>query len=265
MLPAFALARPRSLDAALAALSEDDVPYSGGTELLLAMRAGLHRPRTLVDLKGVPELHGIGVDAGELRIGATTTHDELARDQVVREHAPLLGRVAAGIGNARVRAQGTVGGNLCFAEPRSDLVPALIALDASVVLTGPDDERRVAVADFVLGAYWTLREPGELLREVRVPLRPVRATYVKLRISERPSAGVAVGRAADGACRVVVGCVGEVPVVRDHDSAADVDAEAIAASVDAVEDLTGSAEYKRHLVAVLIRRAMGELAMEDGV
>ncbi|MDT7652422.1 MAG: aerobic carbon-monoxide dehydrogenase medium subunit [Pseudonocardiales bacterium] len=264
MLPAFALIRPRSLSEALSAISDDDVPYSGGTELLLAMRAGLQRPRALVDLKAVPELRRIalldgGAEGTELRIGATTTHDELARDAVVRDSFPMLARVAAGVGNARVRAQGTVGGNLCFAEPRSDLVPALAALDASVVLIGPGGSRRVPVAEFILGMYWTVREPDELMVEVRVPVRPVRAHYVNLRITERPSVGVAIRVDADGRCRLVIGSVGEQPLVLDYDGMHEVDPDAVSAAVEPVPDLTGAEDYKRHLVAVMIRRAMAEL------
>lgn len=263
MLPPFALARPRSLAAALAAVCDEDVPYAGGTELLLAMRAGLHRPRTLVDLKAVPELRGIRHAGDEVRIGATCTHDEVARDPLVREVAPMLHRVATGVGNARVRAQGTIGGNLCFAEPRSDLVPALAALDATVVLVGPAGVRSVPVAEFVHGAYWTVREPDELLLEVRVPARAVRACYLKLRITERPSVGVAVRTGAGRGCRVVVGSVGEAPVVLDHDHVDDVDPAAVAAAVEPVPDLTGAVDYKRHLVAVLVGRAMGELRAEE--
>ena len=108
MLPAFSIARPGTLAGALELIDDDRIPYWGGTELLLAMEMGLLRPDVLVDLKGVAELTGIALDGDELVIGAGSTHAEVARSEVVREHAALLATASAKIGNARIRAQGTV-------------------------------------------------------------------------------------------------------------------------------------------------------------
>ncbi|HKC27635.1 MAG TPA: FAD binding domain-containing protein, partial [Jatrophihabitans sp.] len=139
----------------MSALGEDSLPYAGGTELLLAMKMGLLTPATLVDLKRIAELNDISVDGARLRVGAGATHDEIARHPLVRTHAPLLAAVEERVGNARVRAQGTLGGNVCFAEPRSDVIALLIAVDARLVLRSPAGERDVPAADFVLGPYWT--------------------------------------------------------------------------------------------------------------
>src|SRR5699024_10988976 len=123
---------PETLGEALEAISEDAIPYCGGTELLLAMRAGLHRPELLVDVKRLRELAGITFYGQQLVIGATETHMDIAAHPAVRQHVPMLAAVEKGVGNARVRAQGSIGGNLCFAEPKSDVGTALIALQATV-------------------------------------------------------------------------------------------------------------------------------------
>lgn len=265
MLPPFGLARPETLEEALSLLSEERVPYCGGTELLLAMKIGLHRPDALVDLKPIVELRGVRLDAGELVIGATTTHQRLATDPVLREHLPLLAAVEKRVGNARVRAQGSIGGNLCFAEPKSDVSTALIALDASVTLTSSSAQRRLSVRDLIEGAYDAAREPDELLVDIRVPLTSGRrSAYVKFQVTERPTVGVAVVEdASTGACRVVVGAVGEVPYVRDYAGRDAVQAAELAAELDPIADLTGSVRYKRHVAAVFIDRALAALEGAD--
>jgi carbon-monoxide dehydrogenase medium subunit len=255
MLPPFSLARPGSLPAALALLGDDVVPYCGGTELLLAMRAGLLRPGTLVDLKSVPELSGIRLRDGRLLIGATVTHAQVTRDPLVAGHAPFLAEVERKVGNPRVRAQGSVGGNLCFGEPRSDLLTVLIALRASVILQGQGEAREVPAEEFLVGPYSTAREDRELLACVAIPLPvPPAAVYLKYQVTERPMVAVAaVGDAA--AVRVVVGAAGEVPV-RSDSRPAEADIPALVAAVDPVADLSGSEQYKRAMAEVYLRRAM---------
>jgi carbon-monoxide dehydrogenase medium subunit len=263
MLPPFRLARPETLDEALEAIGEDEVPYCGGTELLLAMRAGLHRPDVLVDVKRLPELAGIRREGDRLVIGATERHMDVAADPLVREHLPMLSSVERAVGNARVRAQGSIGGNLCFAEPKSDVGTALIALQAVVTLVSPGGRREVPVEEFIAGPYFADKEPDELLVDVRVPLGgpQVRATYVKFQTMERPTIGVALAHAPDGGeCRLVVGAIGEQPTAWTFDSPADIDADEIAAEVDPTPDLAGSERYKRHITGVYVRRALDELA-----
>jgi carbon-monoxide dehydrogenase medium subunit len=267
MLPPFRLARPGTLDEALEALGEDEVPYCGGTELLLAMRAGLHRPDALVDVKRLPELAGIRLDGDHLVIGATERHMDVAAHPLVRQHVPMLSAVEQAVGNARVRAQGSVGGNLCFAEPKSDVGTALIALQAVVTLVSLRGRREVPVREFIAGPYFADREPDELLVDVRIPVGgpAVRATYVKYQIMERPTIGVALAHAPEADdCRLVVGAVGEVPTAWSFATPGEIDAEAIAAEVDPTPDLTGSERYKRHITAVYVRRALDALARVGG-
>ena len=132
VLPQLGLVRSNDLDEVLAAVDYDHAPYAGGTELVPAMGLGLRRPAAIVDLKRVEALRGIGLDAdsGTVTIGAAVTHRRLSDHPAVRENLPTLAAAASRVGNARVRSTGTVGGNLCFAEPRSDLGCVLVALGA---------------------------------------------------------------------------------------------------------------------------------------
>jgi aerobic carbon-monoxide dehydrogenase medium subunit len=267
MLPPFRLARPETLDEALEAIGEDQVPYCGGTELLLAMRAGLHRPDALVDVKRLPELAGIRQDGDHLVIGATERHMDVAADPLVRRHLPMFCDVEHAVGNARVRAQGSVGGNLCFAEPKSDVATALIALRAAVTLVSPRGRREVPVEQFIAGPYYADKEPDELLVNVRVPVGGprVNATYVKFQIMERPTLGVALAHAPEaGDCRLVVGAVGEMPTLWTFGAPEEIDADAVAAEVDPTPDLTGSERYKRHITGVYVRRALDALTRVGG-
>ena len=256
MLPPFTIERPTGLSDALGLLGEDSVPYWGGTELLLAMKMGLLRPRSLIDLKGLAELTGVRRDGDQLVLGAGATHDDLARSPLVRELCPLLADMEGRVGNARVRAQGSIGGNLCFAEPRSDVATVLQALDAWVRLASARGERVLPIAGFVQGAYWTARAEDEVVVDIRVPLPAPRGVYLKFQITERPTVAVAaVDRGAAGV-RVVVGAVGEVFHSVDAASAADLDGDEIAAAIEPVPDTTGSVRYKRHVTSVHVRRAL---------
>src|SRR5690606_27215887 len=137
--------RPETLQEALALLSFDTLPYAGGTELLLAMRSGLLRPDGLVDLKRITGLGSVALDDDVLRIGGTATHQAVAVDRDVRAELPVLAEVLRQVGNPRVRSSGTLGGNLCFAEPKSDVATILGALEATVRLDSPEGSRNVAV------------------------------------------------------------------------------------------------------------------------
>lgn len=260
VLPAFALDRPASLDEALEMISEEAVPYSGGTELLLAMRAGFLRPDRLVDLKRVPELGQITIDDTEITIGGGVTHAEASRHDGVRRTLPVLAEALTKVGNPRVRAAGTLGGNLVFAEPKSDVATILMALNATVSLvrgTGHiRSARDVSVTDFMVGPYTTTREVDEILTEIRIPLDPDRRmAYVKYQTMERPTIGIAVSATSVGAL-IVIGAIGPIPQTFQAPSLDAFNVEEILASLDVIEDLTGADDYKRHIAGVMIRRAI---------
>jgi len=283
MLRPFALHRPASVEEAcglLSRLGEDAVPYAGGTELLLLMKEGLLRPRHLVDVKRIPGLDAIVDGGADVTIGAVVTHRAVERSAAVRARCPVLAAVARHVANIRVRNVGTVGGNLAFADPHSDLATLFLALDARVQLASPRGRRELSLDDFVRGPWETARAADELLTSVTLTPWPERtaAAYVKFGVHERPTLGVAVALrlepAANGAAsvaeaRLAIGCVDPrparvpaaearlrgCPVADLEDSVAEVGARA-AASVDPADDLYGSADYKREMVAVFTRRAL---------
>jgi carbon-monoxide dehydrogenase medium subunit len=291
VIPRFALARPTTLGeatAAFAAADGDAAWYAGGTELLQVMKMGLARFGTLIDLKGLPELRGISVDDdGALVIGALATHREIERSPIVRRELPALAALETAVANVRVRNQGTLGGNLCFAEPHSDPATLLLACGARVTLRGPDGERSLPIEAFIVGPFTTAREASEILVDVRVP--PAAAwtgrTYEKAKFRERPAVSVAVRLQVDGGAVgdavVAVGSMVDAPVLVPEAAAALAGmpaeasdgsglgaplarASAALADLDAVDDLDGSADYKRHLASVLLGRAVRS-ALADAV
>jgi carbon-monoxide dehydrogenase medium subunit len=263
-LPRFELLRPTTVDEVVGARSEEALPFCGGTELLLAMRMGLLRPPRLIDLKQVAELRAVEVTDDHVVIGAGATHDQLARDAALRDALPMLAYVEENVGNARVRVQGSIGGNLAFAEPKSDVAAALLALDAQISLRSATSTRTVAIGEFVLGAYWADIDDGEIITHVSVPLVPGRhAVYEKFQTMERPTVGVAARRDADGSCRVVVAAATGEPTSFDRPSVDAADGHELAADLDVIPDLTGGERYKRHLAGVVIDRALARLRTED--
>ena len=281
MLRPFTLHRPETAEdacALLATLGEDAAPYAGGTELLLLMKLGLLRPPHLVDVKRIAGFGDIA-DGTRLTIGATVTHRTLERSPLVRARCPLVASVARHVANVRVRNVGTVGGNLAFADPHSDLATLFLTLDATVELVSPRGRRELSLAEFVRGPWETARRPDELLASVRLSPWPTGtgAAYVKFGVHERPTLGIAVALRLDGAggrarvadVRVAIGCVSPRPMRVEAAEArvngvaeAELDdvtgamADAAAESVDPADDLHGSAEYKREMVAVFVRRAL---------
>lgn len=258
VLPPFRLLRPTTVREALDWVNDDRMPYAGGTELLLAMKEGLLRPSHLVDLKGIDSLREVRESTREVSIGALVTHTQAADDPVVSGRSPGLAAILNRVGNPRVRATGTLAGNLCFAEPRSDVAAALIALGGEVEIASNAGRRRMAVENFVIGPYATALAPGELVTRVLVPTQPdLRFVYLKHQTTERPTVGVAL--AANGRVCLVVGAVGFAPQIIRSDSLADLDPSGIADQVEVVADLTGSEEYKKHLVEVYVRRAVAAM------
>ncbi len=258
VLPPFDLVRPHDLESALEAISSDYRPYAGGTELLLAMRAGLIRPAALVDLKQISNIRVVTIHDDILTIGGAATHRTVARSPEARSSLPVLSDVLERVGNVRVRSVGTIGGNLCFAEPKSDVAAVLTALEADVELTSTGSKRRVKVADFVLGPYTADLEDDELLTTVSIPLVAGRkVVYDKFQTMERPTVGVAAVEEPEGSRRVVVGAVGGRP--ETFEVPADGSPEEIASRVEVIPDLTGGERYKRHIVAVMVTKALRRL------
>ena len=276
----FALHRAESVEEAsrlVAERGDEAMLYAGGTELLLLLKLGFVRPRWLIDVKRVPGLGEIAARDGDLVIGATVTHRQVERSPVARALCPLVAGVARHVANVRVRSVGTVGGNLAFADPHSDLATLFLAFDARVTLQSAAATRELPLADFVLGSYETARRDEELLTQARLRPWPAGAAgaYVKFGVHERPTLGVAValfpngGPGRVGAARVALGCVGPRPerLGRVEDALRGCDPEEIgrragelgalaAEQADPADDLHGSAEYKRDMTRVFTERAL---------
>ncbi len=268
ILSDFELHRPATVEDAVrlrGELGDSATLYAGGTELLLAMKIGVLDYEHLVDVKRIESLHGIDASDGDLRIGAATTHREIETSPIVIDRVPALANLARHVANVRVRSAGTLAGNLAFCEPHADPSALLCALDASVVLLGANGRRRVALDDFIVGPYETSLAEDELIEAVVVPLTAPapRAVYLKFQVLERPTVGVAAVARNGDAPIVVVGAVDARPVRVEATGDVEDFVEAAREAVDPVDDLSGSAEYKRHLTGVMVRRALEALDGKD--
>ncbi len=247
--------------------------YAGGTELLLAMKHDLLRYEHLVDVKTIADLNKIEIKNGTLLIGATATHRAIENSALVKQNLPVFAEMEANVANVRVRASGTLAGNLCFAEPHSDPATLLTALGAKVNVQGKAATRAITIDKLITGAYETSLAPDEIMLgvEVPVPAKSQRAAYVKFQLKERPTLGLALVLDVDGdnikKASAVVGSVSAMPTRSDKTdglltgSRTQVEkqlpdaAQALAQVADPVDDLEGGAEYKRHLIGVFLRRA----------
>ena len=256
-LPEFGLVRSGDLDDVLAAVDYDHAPYAGGTELVPAMGLGLRRPSAIVDLKRVEALRGIEIDAGAgtVSIGAAVTHRRLSDHPAVREHLPTLAAAASRVGNARVRSTGTVGGNLCFAEPRSDLGCVLVALGAAAEARSAGGARTLSIDELIVGAFETSLAEDEILTTLTVPFEPPGMSYWKLQSYERPTLGVALV-VTESQWEITVGAATERPtraVLAAGDTAG------LGAFVDGLElsdDMTGPPAYKRSVLRAHLQRTL---------
>ena len=258
VLLAFGLVRSGDLDEVLAAVDYDHAPYAGGTELVPAMGLGLRRPEVIVDLKRVEALKEIKVDgeAGTITIGAAVTHRRLSDHAAVREHLPTLAAAASQVGNARVRSTGTVGGNLCFAEPRSDLGCVLVALGATAEARSTRGARALSIDELIVGAFEISLAEDEILTTVTVPFEPPGMSYWKLQSYERPTLGVALV-VTETRWEVTVGAATERPtrVVLSRG-----DTTELAAFINELEfgdDMTGPPDYKHSVLRTHLERTLG--------
>lgn len=279
----FRIVQPASLAEASQHLLDggpDVALYAGGSELLLAMKQGGLRYDVLVDLKTIPGLDGVDDRGDHIEIGALATHRSIATSGLVRTELSQLARLEGRIANPRVRSTGTLGGNLCFAEPHSDPGTLLLAYDARLRTAGPAGERTIPIEAFTAGPYEAALEPGEILRSIVVPRTSTGQLVGYHRVQQlehRPMLGVAVrldlddDRRAIVAARAAVGAAspiplrseaaeallaGEVAGVTERLAAAGV---ALADAADLLDDADGSADYKRHLIGVHLSRLVSGL------
>ncbi|HDR8923041.1 TPA: xanthine dehydrogenase family protein subunit M [Burkholderia vietnamiensis] len=277
--PAFAYARPGSVCEAieLLAADEDAKALAGGQSLLPILALRLSSPSLLVDLGGLDELSRIEVCGGRVHIGAMVTHAHNAASPENLRYIPLIVQALQHVAHEAVRNRGTLGGSLANADASAEMPLVMVALDATMVLAGPDGERTVAADAFFQGHYSTAIESGELLIRVEVPFSNLSWAFEE--VSRRPGdfalSMVAAGvRVEGGYCRearIVMGGVGDRPLraneAEDYlvNKRLDADAIGIAAQlavepVKARSDIHASAEYRRSVTKVLVRRALERTA-----
>ncbi|HZS78176.1 MAG TPA: FAD binding domain-containing protein [Ktedonobacteraceae bacterium] len=271
---------PNSLEEALtlrAQYGDEATVVAGGTFIGIVMNQKIMQPQTLLSLRNVSELAFIeaGQDEGSpLRIGAMTTHRAVERSSLIRQHWPVLASTFALVASPRVRNQATVGGVLADADYASDPPTLLQALNATVLARSEKGEREIPVEQLITGYYETSLRPDELLVEVRIPRNRERAVYRKFRSrssEDRPCVAVAAAR-VDGKLRVVVGAVAEKPqyfpdICALADGETTGNAQMLAAeigrryaeAIDPLSDSRGSAEYRKRIIAVEVRRALEEM------
>jgi carbon-monoxide dehydrogenase medium subunit len=275
--------RAQSVDEAVACLTEakgDGHIIAGGVALGILMNEKLVDPTWLIDISALDEVRGIELlGDGTLRIGALVTHREIERSDIVARAVPMLPEMAAEIACGRIKNRGTIGGNICLADPQGDPPAAILALRATLRAVGPNGTRDIAATDFFTDVYTTALGDDEMLQDIRLPPLPANCgtafgKYAARRAMDYTStisAAVALvvdpddGRIAD--IGVGLGGVGYIPVWPrateavlaggrpDQDTFAQM-AETLFNEVEPIEDDLYSADYKRHVAAVILKRTV---------
>ncbi|HJU61893.1 MAG TPA: xanthine dehydrogenase family protein subunit M [Candidatus Binatia bacterium] len=269
---------PESLGEALTLLErhgDEARAIAGGTSLVIMMRQRRLMPKVVISLARIPNFGRITFDERDgLRIGAGARHRDIELSPIVKRHYPLLHETFRKVAQPRIRNMGTVGGNLAAGDPLTDPGASLIALDAEVTLAGSKENRTIALEEFFVDYYQTALNPGELLTEIRVP-PPKRPGWSHIKFTPRSiedfaTVGIAITLdAKNGVCEDVRMGLNSVAstIVRPkraeqilrgqpiNDARLREMGEIAATEVDPMDDNRGSAEYKREMVKVLIRRA----------
>ena len=278
--PDFDYACPRTLDEALALLDRTDrdaMALAGGQSLMPMLNFRLAAPDLLVDLNGLGELTGI-TDAGDtIIIGAMTRYDELERSGQIAEHLPLMITALPFIAHPAIRNRGTIGGSVALADPAAEMPALLLVLDATIILASKNGERPVAAGDFFLGLYETALEPGEIVKAISIPKAAGARRFAFDELTRRHGDYAMVGLAATAAAtapltdvrlaffgiadRALRATKAEQALnghTHDDDQAMTAAKDAIAAlAFDG--DLHASADTKRHLAGVLLKRVLKAL------
>jgi aerobic carbon-monoxide dehydrogenase medium subunit len=280
--PRFRYLKPHSLAEALDMLGGNASGtrlLAGGQSLVPALNMRLLEPEALIDINGLGELTGITERGGALILGALTRHAELISSPLVAKFAPLLAKAAPFIAHAAIRNRGTLGGSLAHADPAAELPACAVALDAEIHLASRTGRRRVKARDFFIGIYQTVLAPGEILVAVEIPASRPGQKNVFLELARRQGDYALCGLAftaeikaetiADS--RAVYFGIGAKPVEAQKAEAAlkgktpldapDAACAALAAELAPLGDFNAGADMKRHLAQVLLRRALGQLAV----
>ena len=290
MYPAsFEYLAPSGVNEAIALLQqygEDAKLLAGGQSLVPMMKLRLARPRYLIDLNRIPNLNAIREQRGHIYVGAMTRHVEIEDSSLIREKLPMLCEAARQIADTQVRNRGTLGGSLAEADPSGDWGPVALALKAEMKCVGPKGERRIAAADFFTFAYTSALESQEILTEVIFPVPGAESAGVYLKLEPVAgafavvSAAVQVGLDENGICQTIGigvtgrGSVPEQAVAIENllkgkkitPELIDQAGRLIQEGAEPIEDMRGSAHYKKEALSAILRRALNEglRRAEDG-
>jgi carbon-monoxide dehydrogenase medium subunit len=276
------LYRPRTVDEAVGLLAEDEDArlLAGGATLVAMLNARVIEPPALISLRSIDEIKGIArLPDGSVRIGAFTRHRETADSALLLGSSGVVRDAASQIANATVRNMGTIGGSVAFADPGLDYPPALVAAAALIEIASRAGRRTVPAREFFVDWYTTALQPGEMVTGVLLPGPGGGAgVYVKhARVAgDYATASAAACLEADGRCRVAIGACGPAPLADPAidaalsddrgDAALAAAADRLAGMADPLDDVRGSADYRRRLIAPLLRRAVraAEAALQRG-
>jgi carbon-monoxide dehydrogenase medium subunit len=267
---AFDYVRAGSADEAVSLLAQhgDDAKLlAGGHSLLPLMKLRLATPGVLVDVGRVAELSYVRDAGDEIAVGALTRHRDVEVSDALRADCGILSHVAGMVGDPQVRHRGTIGGSIAHGDPASDLPAVVLALGGTLVAQGPSGQREIAASDFFRGFLETALAPDELLTEIRVPKLAGGWSYQKF--NRRAQDWAIVGAAAarvNGGTNVALVNMAATPVratsVEQALAGGASVADAAASADEGTEpsaDLNASADYRRHLARVLVRRALDEV------
>jgi CO/xanthine dehydrogenase FAD-binding subunit len=248
---------PRSLEEALALKAErpDAVPIQGGTDVMVELNFDRARPPALLNLNEVAELRGWSRENGTLRLGSGLTYTEAME---LREPLRALAEASRTVGGPQIRNRGTIGGNLGTASPAGDALPPLLVYGAVVEVASARGARLLALEEFLVGPKRNALEPDELIVAVRVPAPGPRQTFMK--VGPRNAMVISVVSLAmlveDGQVRASYGSAGPLPglVVGSADDA--MFPTKVAEAATPIDDVRGTARYRRHALRVLTQRAL---------
>ena len=255
----------------LGRFGEDAKILAGGQSLIPLLKLRLTRPSALVDLGRISDLEYVRADGDRIAIGALTRYDDLHSDETLRAGCPLLAHAAGEVGDPQVRHMGTIGGSAAHGDPASDIPSVLVALDGELVVQGAGGVRTVAARDFFTGVFETALGPDEVLTEVRVPKTDAGWSYQKFhpRAQDWAIVGVAtvVERSNGGVGKAAVALTNMGPkplraTAVEEALASGTEpagaAQAAAEGTEPIDDPFATADYRRHLAQVLVRRAVEE-------
>lgn len=273
MIPvAFEYQKVKTVDEAIAALSNGDSKIlAGGHSLLPAMKLRLSHPSKLVDIAGIAALKGIKEEDGEIVIGAAATQADIANDSLIKNKLSFFAEGASMIGDIQVRNHGTIGGSLAHADPAADWPALVLAADATIEVQSKNGKRRIKATDFFTGLFSTALQDGEIIISIRIPVPAdgTKTTYQKFAqpASRFAIVGCAVMRFPDGKTNIAFTGVSDTPF---RDTGAEntlsgkaINDDSIAAAANAAMqgvnisgDNYASAEYRKHLAKVYLKKAL---------